>query len=517
MNSRNISEIIFYYRPEWTCGRYNKDHKVAIFYNLIEGMSYFFEDESAEVIGQILSIERKHHFTVDSIASAVDLTHEELLTFLQELQSLNLITSNVFSDDEIKGYRMAVAKRKKERLDKKHVVISKTPYKKDDAEACFLYKVGGVTQAMFELTYTCSENCIHCYNSGATRNAEEISHRYSDHELSLEDYKRIIDQLYDEGCFKIALSGGDPFSKSCTWDIIEYLYEKGIAIEIYTNAVALVGKVERLIKYHPCLMSISLYADKPEVHDAITRLRGSWAKTMSVINELGNYAVPMDIKTCILRNNLKSYRGITDIARKAGGTALFEACINDSVEGDKCVSKYLRLTPEEYTIIFRDNNIDLYVGLDIENFGKQIHHLDKPICDGGRWAVCISPTGDIMPCTGFHFCFGNLKNSSFREVIETSESWKEWKDSKLSDCTECTKHDYCDFCVICPGKAFSEHGDWKLPAENCCYIAKIRHKVAMDLMRGKDPLNGKSVDECIADLPEFQLPKLKRVFGSDHK
>ena len=223
------------------------------------------------------------------------------------------------------------------------------------------------------------------------------------------------------------------------------------------------------------------------------------------------------IKTCILRNNLKSYRGITDIARKAGGTALFEACINDSVEGDKCVSRYLRLTPEEYSIILRDNNIDLYVGLDIDNFGRQIHHLDKPICEGGRWAVCISPTGDIMPCTGFHFCFGNLKNSSFREVIETSKTWKEWKDSKLSDCTECTKHDYCDFCVICPGKAFSEHGDWKLPAENCCYIAKIRYKVAMDLMSGKDPLNGKTVDECIADLPEFQLPKLKRIFGSNHK
>ena len=45
-----------YYRPEWTCGRYNKEFKVAIYYNLIEGMSYFFENDSAEIVGRVLSI-----------------------------------------------------------------------------------------------------------------------------------------------------------------------------------------------------------------------------------------------------------------------------------------------------------------------------------------------------------------------------------------------------------------------------------------------------------------------------
>ena len=47
-----------YYRPEWTCGRYNEEKKVAIYYNLIEGISYFFEDYSAMVIGAILTIEK---------------------------------------------------------------------------------------------------------------------------------------------------------------------------------------------------------------------------------------------------------------------------------------------------------------------------------------------------------------------------------------------------------------------------------------------------------------------------
>lgn len=38
---------IKYHRPEWTCGRYNIEKQVAIFFNLIKGTSYLFEEESA--------------------------------------------------------------------------------------------------------------------------------------------------------------------------------------------------------------------------------------------------------------------------------------------------------------------------------------------------------------------------------------------------------------------------------------------------------------------------------------
>lgn len=33
-----------YYRPIWICGRYNERRQATIYYNLIAGMSYFFEN-----------------------------------------------------------------------------------------------------------------------------------------------------------------------------------------------------------------------------------------------------------------------------------------------------------------------------------------------------------------------------------------------------------------------------------------------------------------------------------------
>ena len=103
-----------------------------------------------------------------------------------------------------------------------------------------------VTSVMFGLAYNCSEQCIHCYNPGATRNDKEVSHRGDREELNLDDYKRIVDDLYEHGLVKVCLSGGDPFSKPIVWDIMDYLYRKEIAFDVFTNGQRIVNKVERL-------------------------------------------------------------------------------------------------------------------------------------------------------------------------------------------------------------------------------------------------------------------------------
>lgn len=502
-----------YFRPEWTCGRYNTEKRVAIMYNLIEGMSYFFEDDSACVIGSLLSVERNGTISVNEVAQQTSLSVDNLLPFFNTLTNLGLITTFPINKNVIDAYRNKVSIEKRRKLaSEEQTSLYKLPFKKDDAETSYLRKVGGITQAMLEVTYNCSEKCIHCYNVGATRNDEELSHRGNSNELSLDEYKDIIDQLYDAGCFKITLSGGDPFSKPIIWEIIQYIYDKGIAFDIYTNGQGLVNKIDNLIAYHPRLVSISLYADNAAIHDSITRIQGSWNRTVSVMFQLGDRAVPMDIKVCIMRTNIKAYRGVIELARKAGGMPLFEASINDSVEGDKCVSKFLRLTPEEYAIILRDDNIGLYVGKEVPYYGKQEHIVNKPICEGGREAICIDPSGNVMPCSAFHLKFGNIRDQSLQDVMNSSQTLKEWSRSTFEDTTECLTHDYCDFCVVCPGKAYAEHGDWRKPAENSCYIAKIRHKVAQDLKRGIDPLEGNTVNERLNSLPNPIIPKLHRIF-----
>ena len=80
-----------YYRPQWTCGRYDKHANVALYYNLIEGISYFFEDYSALVIGTILSIGRNTSITVEELSKQTDIAIDSLTPFLEELKDLHLL------------------------------------------------------------------------------------------------------------------------------------------------------------------------------------------------------------------------------------------------------------------------------------------------------------------------------------------------------------------------------------------------------------------------------------------
>ena len=65
-----------YYRPNWTCGRYNVEHKAAIYYHLLEGMSYFFEDYSALVVSKLLDTPRNRPISVIDIVESTGIVRE---------------------------------------------------------------------------------------------------------------------------------------------------------------------------------------------------------------------------------------------------------------------------------------------------------------------------------------------------------------------------------------------------------------------------------------------------------
>ncbi|MBR2236442.1 MAG: 4Fe-4S cluster-binding domain-containing protein [Prevotella sp.] len=220
-----MNQLNTYYRPVWTCGRYNEKAQAAIYYNLIAGMSYFFESYSAMVIGEILSVPRNGMIKLDAIASKLNIAMESIAPFFEQLEQMGIVSSVLPTDEIIADYRRRVSEYNcQQQQTVERTTQEKLPYAISNAEQLYTEKVGGITSVMFELTYRCSEKCIHCYNVGATRNDEEISTRGDRKELTLDDYKRIIDELYDQGLIKVCLTGGDPFSKSFVWELIDYLY-----------------------------------------------------------------------------------------------------------------------------------------------------------------------------------------------------------------------------------------------------------------------------------------------------
>lgn len=492
------------YRPVWTCGRYDNKHDVAIYYNLIEGMSYFFEDYSAMVIGEILSVPRNGEFSIEAIAEKLDIAKESLKLFFEQLEQLGIISSVLPTNDIIADYRKRVSEFNcKQEQTVVQTTQEKLPYAMSNAEQLYTEKVGGITSVMFELTYRCSEKCIHCYNEGATRNDDEISTRGDREELTLDDYKQIIDDLYEQGLIKVCLTGGDPFSKSFAWELIDYLYNKGVAFDVFTNGQQIVNDVVRLANYYPRLVGVSLYSGIAEAHDYITRIKGSWEKTMAVVRKLSVLGVPTNLKCCVMRPNVKSYFLVADIAKRYGAAPQFEISLSDSIEGDKCVSKYLRLTKEQLEIVLRDDNIPLYVGKEAPNYGGQSKPMNQNPCGAGDNSLCITPEGNVIPCCAFHTLFGELKEESISSILNNSKELSYWRGLTLNDYDECGRFDYCAYCNLCPGNNYIEHGTPLKASEVNCYVARTRFDLAHKMMQGYDPLHGKTLRERLAELPDY--------------
>lgn len=507
-------ENTIYYRPEWTCGRYNKEKQVAIYYNLIEGVSFFFEDYSAMVIGAVLSIKKNETIVLSDLSDKTGIAIESLAPFLHELSNLGIVTSEYPSKEFIADYRKVVREKNLQQKFTQKDVKDKLPYEITMAEQLYADKVGGITNVMFELTYNCSEKCVHCYNIGATRNDDEISRRGNREELSIEQYKSLVDQLYEQGLVKVCLSGGDPFSKNIIWDLIDYIYQKGIAIDIFTNGQRIINDVKRLSEYYPRTVGVSIYSGIPEVHDYITRVNGSWQRSMEVVKQLSYYSIPMTLKCCVMRPNVKSYYMVADIANEYGATPQFEVSLTDSIEGDRCVSKYLRMTPEQLEIVLRDNNIPLYVGKEAPNYGGQKKNMSVRACGAAVNSLCITPEGNVIPCCAFHTLFGNVKDHSIEEILESNEL-AYWRRLTINHYEECGKHEYCDYCNLCSGNNFTEHGSPLKAAEVNCYLAKIRHGLAQKLKNGIDPLCGKSLKDKLSELEDYKPIEIKREMSQN--
>ena len=506
------------YRPEWTCGRYSPDAETAIMYNLITGVSSFFESHSARVIGEILSIPKNGHASIESIAGHTGIATESISEFAHVLMENGLVTDRLLSRDEITEIR-----RRQGQIYREHPVardFGKSTGQVDMSNAEQMYAQSlniwkSIPSVMLELTYNCSERCIHCYNSGASRNECEVSLR-NRKEMSLDDYKKTIDELYGMGLYKVCLSGGDPFSKPHIWEIIDYIYSKDIAFDIYTNGQAIAENADRLAWYYPHLVGLSIYSALPEVHDRITRVKGSLDKTLSVAGQLSDLGVNMAFKCVVFRTNVKSYRTVKGLAGRYGAIPQFEINLTDGVDGDVSVTKNLGLPDEIMEIVLRDPDISMYIGHEIGLEGIMKKPLDAHPCNAGVQSFSITPEGELQPCCSFPVTFGNVRDKSLSELLQ-SESLKKWRNTSVGDIGECGRHKKCRFCFLCVGNGYIEHGTPLKSPTISCHMAELRYNLARKISEGADPLEGKTIDERLNEIEVPETRKFSRKMKENYR
>lgn len=510
-----------FYRPDWTAGRFHKveNNSYALMYNLLEGMAYFFEDESAKIIETILLRERNQKISLEELSLPVKdfFSDEEILDFCNDLVNAGLILpcDVQITNERLIDFRKEIANKRKEKGQTiKKTVQEKLPFVVTTAESAYLEvleKSEVPFSVMFELTYNCNLNCVHCFNPGAIRNETEQSTRHKREELQYSDYEDIIKQLKSLGVVKIILSGGDPFVKKDIWKLINLIYDEGFAFDIYTNGLALENKVEKLASFFPNSVGISIYSDIDEVHDGITKVKGSLRKTKSILTQIGDLGIPLYIKCPIMENNFDSYKTVKTLAMQNGALPQFDINLTDAMDGDLSVGLYLQIKGKKLEVLLRDPDIPLYVGAEAPEYGKKQINASGNFCGAGYNTLNITPEGDIIACNSFALEFGNIRESTIESALKTSETLSWWKQVTFKDYDECTTHERCFYCNRCPGQSLIEHGNFLKSSSANCRIANTRMIVAEKLKKGIDPLHEKQDDG------EKRVEKISRIESINHR
>jgi radical SAM protein with 4Fe4S-binding SPASM domain len=298
------------------------------------------------------------------------------------------------------------------------------------------------------------------------------------------------------------LTGGDPFVKKDIWEIIQYISEKDFALDIYTNGIALSygNNVKRIANYYPRSIGISLYSGNADIHELITRRKGSFQRTLSAIQSLTDLAIIVMIKCPIMKVNVATYYKVADIAKHYGAIPQLDMGLCNSVDGDFSITENLGLTEDVLEIVLRDSRNPLYVGDEVPNYGTQHKEKDDHLCSAGVYGFNITPDGNVYPCNSLTLCLGNVNKETVTSIWYHSSELKAFRKITFSDTEVCGRLPYCDYCSFCVGNSWMEHGSLLKPNEIGCQLAKARMNVATMLQSGIDPIFGRDIQTALNEI-----------------
>jgi len=147
-----------------------------------------------------------------------------------------------------------------------------------------------------DLTYECPLDCVHCYAKGS----EGIHPALMDTDMVTD----LMDQAADLGVFEIGFSGGEPLLRKDIRTLIEYARKRHFLVKLKTSGIYLTqDDIDFMSRLGLVWVDISLHGIKPETHDAITRVPGSFEKAMSVIQAMHRAGIRIQVNTSALQSN----------------------------------------------------------------------------------------------------------------------------------------------------------------------------------------------------------------------
>jgi AdoMet-dependent heme synthase len=342
-----------------------------------------------------------------------------------------------------------------------------------------------------DLTYRCNERCIHCY----------LDH--DDHgEMNTAEIKGLLDQMADAGVFFLTISGGEIMMRKDFFEILEHAHARTFSIKLKTNGVLIRKKeAERIRALGVESVQISVYSHRAEVHDAITKMPGSFRQTIEAVRLLRTVGLHVTMANVLMVQNAQDYPGVRALANELGAQCTLDPTITPMMDGDRSILE-LNVDKAALREVFRDGAL---VG-NVEEFcappqGVDENALDMLPCSAGHTACYVSPYGDVYPCVQFPLPSGNVRSTKFVDIWRDSPQLKEVRSITLRDMPSCSQCTHGETCTRCPGLAYLE-GNMRGPSYQDCEKSYARTGIPSENFKARN-----------ASPQSFQSLKLVQIQG----
>jgi AdoMet-dependent heme synthase len=322
-----------------------------------------------------------------------------------------------------------------------------------------------------DLTYRCNERCEHCY----------LEH--DDHgELTFAEVSSVLRQLADAGSLFLTLSGGEVLLRRDFFDIIAYARALQFCVRVKTNGVLMQREqADRLRTLGVHEVQVSLYSHRPEVHDRITKLPGSFTRSVAGITAMKASGLRVVIANVLMRENFGDYGGVRALARHLGVECATDPTVTPRMDGDRSLLA-LGVSDDELRAAFHDPDLvgPLDAACTVPPPGEDFS--DALPCSAGHSACYVSPYGDVFPCVQFPLPTGNIREQSFSDIWHHSPAFAEVRSIRVGDLSTCSQCSHVGSCSRCPGLAYMQ-GSMRGPSELDCAKSFARTGVPSAAMR----------------------------------
>lgn len=339
---------------------------------------------------------------------------------------------------------------------------------------------------IWEVTRMCPLHCMHC-------RAEAQLKPYPG-ELTTDEGKRLIDQIYEMDNPLLVFSGGDPLMRRDLFDLAAYAVKKGMRVSMTPSATPKITKkaVRRAKEVGMARWAFSIDGPDAETHDTFRGMRGIFDRTMKGISYLNELNMSFQVNTTVTAYNVDRLPEMAELMKTCGAavwTLFFlvptgrgklmepispekhEEVLHWAFHLQERMPYAVSTTEAQFyrRVCIQENRKRRAQGLPM--LGRLNDNLVKAPrgTNDGNGFIFVSHTGDVQPSGFLPITCGNVKETPLPEIYRNSPILKSLRDP---DSTK-GKCGVCEYRFICGGsrsRAYAVTGDYKAAEPYCTYI-----------------------------------------------